>query len=136
MNKTPILAWTTLAFSLWALPASADLREHDGYVCSAAFVPTDGSGMRPGANKGRLGYVAFDVYSGPHCSGHHVVSGYFCSVGATSSDDCHPFSQIAETAALTQKEASLLSQGARGHLVTVYTANRSGPVVFVRSFAH
>ncbi|MEM8606590.1 MAG: hypothetical protein AAGF92_05770 [Myxococcota bacterium] len=135
-KKTSILSLIVLGSALWTLPASADLAEQDGYVCSAAYVPANGSGMSPSDNKGRLGYVTFDVYSGPHCSGRHVTTGYFCSVGATSRQDCYPFAQVGEAAALAQKEASLLNQGARGHLVTVYAARPDGPVVFVRSFAH
>lgn len=135
-NKLSLFGLIVLGSAFVTIPASADLAEVDGYVCSAAFVPSDGSGMPPQDNKGRLGYVTFDVYSGAHCSGRHVATGYFCSVGATSRSDCYPFSQIGETAALIQKEASLLTQGARGHQVTVYSARKNGPVVFVRSYAH
>ena len=136
MRKSFILAGFALLGASWALPASADLAALDGYVCSAAFVPSNGSGMAPSDNKGRLGYVTFDVMSGPHCTGAHVMTGYFCSVGATSRSECYPFSQIGETAAHTQKEATLLNQGARGHHVTVYAADKRGPVVFVRSYAN
>ena len=135
MKKISLLAGLVLGTGLWALPVNADLTAQDGYICSVAFVPTDGSGMTPNDNKGRLGYVTFDVTSGPHCGGRHVRTGYFCSAGATSRSSCYPFSQIGEAAALAQKESTLLNQGARGHRVTVYAAQINGPVVFVRSYA-
>lgn len=135
-NHTFFIGLVLLGGVLLAAPARANLYEVDGYVCSAAYIPADGSGINPADNKGRIGYVTFDVYSGPHCSGRLVTTGYFCSVGATSRNDCYPFSQLAETAALTQKEATLINQGARGHQITVYSARKDGPVLFVRSYAH
>ena len=134
MFKIAIAFTACLTCLVFAVPSRADTVEQSGYVCSAAFVPTNGSGMAPAANKGRLGYVTFDLYSGPHCSGQYLSSGYFCSSGATSRTDCFPFSQIDNAAALAQKEATLITQAARGHQVTVYRRSPKGAIIFVRSF--
>ena len=120
--------------ALIASPARANAAEQNGYICSVAYVPANSGGLSPKDNKGTIGYVTFDVYSGPHCSGRPVATGYFCSVGATSRDDCHPFREIVTAAALAQKEATLLSQAARGHRVTVYRKDTKGPIIFVRSY--
>ena len=135
-KQAALVAALCAALTFYASAAAAQTAEQHGYICSAAYVPTDGSGMSPTLNKGRLGYVTFDVYSGPECTGRMLSTGYFCSSGATSSKDCYPFSQIGNAAALAQKEATLLAQGARGHQVTVYRRDPNGPVIFVRSYAH
>lgn len=122
------------ALSIAALPRHADAAEEEGYVCSAAFVPADTRGLAPGVNKGGLGYVTFDVYSQPHCEGHFVSTGYFCSAGATDTTHCYPFSELNSAAALTQKEATLIYQANQGSRVSVARQQRNGPVAFVRSY--
>ena len=61
MFKIAIAFTACLTCLVFAVPSRADTVEQSGYVCSAAFVPTNGSGMAPAANKGRLGYVTFDL---------------------------------------------------------------------------
>lgn len=122
------------ALSMTALPHQANAAEEEGYVCSAAFVPADTRGLAPSVNKGGLGYVTFDVHTRPHCGGSFLSTGYFCSAGATDTTHCYPFSELDSTAALTQKEATLIYQANQGSLVSVARQERNGPVVFVRSY--
>jgi hypothetical protein len=60
-----------VAMSSVAVTASAD------YICNTNYFP--GSGAR-----GTEGYVYFNLYSAPNCTGSFVSTRYLCSTGATS----------------------------------------------------
>ncbi|MEM7138703.1 MAG: hypothetical protein AAF500_19145 [Myxococcota bacterium] len=130
-----ILAGAALAAVCLLVPRPAQAAEYEGYICSASFVTVDTRGLSPQENRGALGYVTFDVYTDPHCEGRKTFTGYYCSVGATSTRDCYPFSLVSSAAALAEKETLLVNHAMRGARATVYTKKPKGPMAYLRLFA-
>jgi hypothetical protein len=75
--RTLTLTLAAVLVTLIALPSRAHAAGGTGYVCNVAMFPSSSS-------FGNSGYVSYELYSGPSCSGSYLGINLVCSVGATT----------------------------------------------------